>query len=141
MRGSWELWRPPVVGVAAVVLLAVGAAVLAGQWRIWRVTVDDTSAQDFGIFYASVRSFLDGGSLVRTDSGAATISDAQRAAQSEPAAHEPVFLPLGLLSRSTALSVWVGASLLAFLLEHVARRACPSLDAVAARVARAGVIW
>ena len=55
--GWWELWRPPVVGVAAVVLLAIGAAVLAGQWRIWRVTVDDTSAQDFGIFYASVRSF------------------------------------------------------------------------------------
>ena len=32
--GWWELWRPPVVGVAAVVLVAVGAAVLASWWRV-----------------------------------------------------------------------------------------------------------
>jgi hypothetical protein len=113
--GWWELWRPPVVGVAAVVLVAVGAAVLAGQWRIWRLTVDDTSAQDFGIFYASVRSFLDGGSLYAPIPAPPRFPSRSGQLNLNLPHTNLFFLPLGLLSRSTALSVWVGASLLAFL--------------------------
>jgi glycosyl transferase family 87 len=112
--GWWELWRPPVVGAAAVVLLAVGAAVLAGQWRIWRTTVDDTSAQDFGIFYASVRSFLDGGSLYAPIPPPPRFPSRSGQLNLNLPHTNLFFLPLGLLSRSAALSVWVGLSLMAF---------------------------
>jgi hypothetical protein len=98
-----------------VVLLAVGAAVLAGQWRIWRVTVDDTSAQDFGIFYASVRSFLDGGSLYAPIPAPPRFPSRSGQLNLNLPHTNLFFLPLGLLSRFTALWVWVGASLLAFL--------------------------
>ena len=113
--GWWELWRPPIVGVAAVILVAIGAAVLTGQWGIWRSTVDDTGAQDFGIFYASVRSFLGGESLYAPIPAPPRFPSRSGQLNLNLPHTNLFFLPLGLLSRPTALAVWVGASLLAFL--------------------------
>jgi hypothetical protein len=116
LQGSWwDLWRPPIVGVAAVILAAVGAAVLTGQWRIWRTTVDETSAQDFGIFYASARSFLDGGSLYAPIPAPRRFPSHSGQLNLNLPHTNLFFLPLGLLSRTTALGVWSVASLLAFL--------------------------
>jgi hypothetical protein len=59
----WDLLRPPILGVAAVVLLAVASALVVGHIRLWRMTADERAGQDFGIFLASVRHGVAGRSL------------------------------------------------------------------------------
>jgi hypothetical protein len=110
----WELWRAPVTGVAIVLLLGIGAAVLRGQWQLSRTTIDETDAQDFGIFYASVRHAVEGRSLY---------------APLPPRRQPPYytgqlnlnlphtnlfFLPLAFLTRRQGLVVWGIASLVVF---------------------------
>jgi Glycosyltransferase family 87 len=110
-RRWWLLWRPPVTGVAFVLLLAVGAGGVLGQWRLWRVTVEETDSQDFGIFFESVHHFAEGRSLY-----------APLPPRRQPPywsgqlnlnlPHTNLFmLPLALLPVGTALRVWVLASL------------------------------
>jgi hypothetical protein len=62
-HGLWELLRPPLQGLAGVLLVAVGAAMLSGQAILWHNTIDDRDAQDFGIFLTSVRHAAAGRSL------------------------------------------------------------------------------
>ena len=59
----WEILRPAATGVAGAVLVALIAGVLAGHLAIWRNTVVDRDAQDFGIFLTSARHELAGQSL------------------------------------------------------------------------------
>jgi hypothetical protein len=113
-RTWWELWRPPLVGIAAVTLIAVGAAVLVGQWRLWRETVEDTRAQDFGIFFASVRSFHDGRSLYAPIPPPPRFPSRTGQLNLNLPHTNLFFLPLGWLSHSAALGAWVAASLAGF---------------------------
>jgi hypothetical protein len=110
----WELWRAPVTGVVIVLLLGIGAAVLRGQWQLSRTTIDETDAQDFGIFYASVRHAVEGRSLY---------------APLPPRRQPPYytgqlnlnlphtnlfFLPLAFLTQRQGLVVWGVGSLVVF---------------------------
>jgi alpha-1,2-mannosyltransferase len=110
----WELWRPPVTGVAFVLVLAIGAAGVLGQWRIWRTTVEETDSQDFGIFFGSVHHFAEGRSLY------APLPPRRQAPYRSGQLnlnlpHTNLFmLPLALLPARTALHVWVLASLAVF---------------------------
>jgi hypothetical protein len=110
-RAAWELWRPPLLGLAGVLLASLGAAALIGQRDLWRTTVEGAGAQDFGIFYTSIQHYAHGRSLY--------------AAQPPPPGffyrtgqlnlnlpHTNVFfLPLALLSPRAGFVVWVAASL------------------------------
>ena len=116
-RGLWELLRPPLQGLAGVLLVAVGAAVLSGQAILWRNTIDDRDAQDFGIFLTSARTFAAGGSLYPA---AASIRNrtSYRTGQLNlnlPHTHL-ILLPLVTLRPRTALAVWMIASLIVLVL-------------------------
>jgi Glycosyltransferase family 87 len=113
----WELLRPPLTGVAAVLLLSLGAAVVLGHAGVWRNTVDERHGQDFGIFLASVRHAVEGRSLYTpTYLRSATTG---RRITGPPNLNLPhtlvLLLPLAWLSSSAALAIWIGASLLSFL--------------------------
>ena len=111
---DWALWRAPVMAAAIVVLLGLGVAVLRGQWQLSKTTIEETDAQDFGIFYASVRNAVQGKGLY---------------APLPPRRQPPYytgqlnlnlphtnlfFLPLAFLSPRQGLAVWAIASLLVF---------------------------
>jgi hypothetical protein len=111
---DWALWRAPVTGAAIVLLLGLGAAVLGGQWRLSKTTIEETDSQDFGIFYASVRHAVDGKGLY-----------APLPARRQPPYYTGqlnlnlphtnlFFLPLAFLSVRQGLAVWVIASLVVF---------------------------
>jgi hypothetical protein len=112
---DWALWRAPVTGVAIVVLLGLGVAVLRGQWQLSKATIEETDAQDFGIFYASVRHAVEGQGLY---------------APLPPRRQPPYysgqlnlnlphtnlfFLPLAFLSPRQGLVGWAVASLVIFV--------------------------
>jgi hypothetical protein len=111
---DWALWRAPVTATALVLLLGLGVAVLRGQWQLSKSTIEETGAQDFGIFYASVRHAVEGKGLY---------------APLPPRRQPPYntgqlnlnlphtnlfFLPLAALSPSHGLVVWAVASLVVF---------------------------
>jgi hypothetical protein len=111
---DWTLWRAPVTGAAIVVLIAIGAAVLRGQWQLSKTTIEETDAQDFGIFYASVRHAVEGKGLY-----------APLPPRRQPPYHSGqlnlnlphtnlFFLPLALLTQRQGLLAWGVASLLVF---------------------------
>ena len=113
-HGGWRLWGPPLTGVAFALLLAVGAAVIAGQWQLWKSTVYETDAQDFGIFFVSVQHFAEGRSLY-----------APQPPRRQPPYHSGqlnlnlphtnlFMLPLALMPPQSALHLWVVASLFVF---------------------------
>jgi Glycosyltransferase family 87 len=126
-RGLWELLRPPLHGVAGVLLLAVGAAVISGHVILWRNTVDDRDAQDFGIFLNSVHHAVAGRSLytptVYHRSAWYRRDGARRSSTGPPTAppnlnlpHSHLFLlPVAFASPRTALRVWTMASFVVFL--------------------------
>ena len=53
-------------------LLGLGVAVLRGQWQLSKTTIEETDAQDFGIFHASVRNAVSGKGLYRAAASAAS---------------------------------------------------------------------
>ncbi len=61
--GGGLLLRPAATGLAAAVLVALIAGVLSGHLGVWRNTIVERHAQDFGIFLASARHDLAGRSL------------------------------------------------------------------------------
>jgi alpha-1,2-mannosyltransferase len=112
----WELLRPPLQGLAGVLLVAVGAAIISGQTSLWHNTVDDRDAQDFGIFLNSARTFAAGGSLYP----AASIRNRglYRTGQLNlnlPHTHL-ILLPLVALTARAALTVWIISSLVVLML-------------------------
>ena len=89
--GWWELWRPPVVGVAAVRPAGTRCRRAGGAVADLARDRGRHGAQDFGIFYASVRSLPRRRVAVRARfRRRQRFPSRQRAAQPEPAAHEPV---------------------------------------------------
>lgn len=111
---DWALWRAPITGVAVVLLLGLGGAVLRGQWQLSKTTIEETDAQDFGIFYVSIRHAMEGKGLY---------------APLPPRRQPPYytgqlnlnlphtnlfFLPLAFLSPRQALAAWAIASLAVF---------------------------
>jgi hypothetical protein len=104
--GTWELVRPAVIGLLAVVLLALGAAILSGQATLWRQTVADRDAQDFGIFLASARHFLSGRSLY-TRPTANTWRRGSGPLNLNLPHTNLLFLPFALLSTGAALTTWL----------------------------------
>ena len=118
MTGAlWELLRPPLQGVAAVLLVAVGCAVIYGHVILWRNTVEDRDAQDFGIFLNSARTFAAGGSLY--PAGAVvrnrSLYSTGQLNLNLPHTHL-LLLPLTGLTPGRALTVWFAASLAVFVL-------------------------
>ncbi len=118
MTGAlWELLRPPLQGVAAVLLVAVGCAVIYGHVILWRNTVEDRDAQDFGIFLNSARTFAAGGSLY--PAGAVvrnrSLYSTGQLNLNLPHTHL-LLLPLTGLTPGCALTVWFAASLAVFVL-------------------------
>jgi hypothetical protein len=108
----WALLGPPARGVLAVVLIALGCALLAGHLRLWRTTVDDRAGQDFGIFLASVRHALAGRSLyaptpLRSRTGGTGTSPLNL---NLPHTNLIVW-PLAVLPDRVALVTWVAAGL------------------------------
>lgn len=116
-RALWELLRPPLQGVAAVLLVAVGCAVIYGHVILWRNTVEDRDAQDFGIFLNSARTFAAGGSLY--PAGAVvrnrSLYSTGQLNLNLPHTHL-LLLPLTGLTPGRALTVWFAASLTVFVL-------------------------
>lgn len=109
----WELLRPAATGVAAVLLLALIAGVLAGHVGVWRHTVVNRHAQDFGIFLESARHDQAGRSLY-TPSRLRTATNLN---QTSPfnlnLPHTMVLVwPLTYLSDRAALGVWLTVGLL-----------------------------
>ena len=118
MTGAlWELLRPPLQGVAGVLLVAVGCAVIYGHVILWRNTVEDRDAQDFGIFLNSARTFAAGGSLY--PAGAVvrnrSLYSTGQLNLNLPHTHL-LLLPLTGLTPGRALTVWFAASLAVFVL-------------------------
>jgi Glycosyltransferase family 87 len=115
--GLWELLRPPLQGVAGVLLVAIGAAIISGQVVLWRNTIDDRDAQDFGIFLTSVRTFAAGGSLYPA---AASIRNRTLYRTGQLNLNLPhthlILMPLVGLTPQTALTIWVGASIIVIVL-------------------------
>lgn len=108
----WELLRPPATGVAAAVLLALIGAVSAGHLGVWRNTVVDRDAQDFGIFLASARHHLAGRSLYTPSRVRSTTSPDQTAPLNLNLPHTMLFVwPLAHLSDRAALGVWLAGGL------------------------------
>ena len=104
-------------GAAAAVLLALAGGLLAGHAGVWRNTIQDRGAQDFGIFFTSVRHAVAGRSLytptrLRSRTG-------RRFTTGPPNLNLPhslvLLLPLAHLSPRAALTVWLAASLAAAL--------------------------
>jgi alpha-1,2-mannosyltransferase len=124
--GLWELLRPPLTGVAAVVLTAIGAATISGQTDVWRNTVEVRDAQDFGIFLTSVHHVMAGRSLYTPTvyPAAATYRRARRAhAITGPVTGPPnlnlphthlFLLPLAGMPPRAALRIWTAASFVVF---------------------------
>ena len=98
--------RAPIAGVAAVVLLAVATGILQGYASLGRQTIDRRGMEDFGLFYASARQYLEHrtpyGPLVRP--GTEHRSDARNL---NPPYVNVVFLPFAVLSPPMALLGWV----------------------------------
>jgi hypothetical protein len=113
-HGGWRLWGPPLSGVAFVLLLGIGAAVVVGQWRIWRTTVEETGAQDFGIFFVSVHHFAEGRSLYAPQPPRRQPPYRSGSLNLNLPHTNLLMLPLALLSASAALRVWIIASLAIF---------------------------
>src|SRR5690606_23349969 len=116
-RRWWTLLRAPVLGLAAVVLIAVGAGLVMGHAGVWRTTIDERRGQDFRIFLTSVRHARQGRSLY-------TPTYVRRRTTGERVTGPPnlnlphtmlPLVPLAGLPTRTALAVWVGAGLLALL--------------------------
>ncbi len=111
---DWALWRAPVTGVAIVVLLGLGAAMLRGQWQLSKTTIEETDAQDFGIFYASVRNAV-GGNGLYAPLPPRRLSRYYTGQLNLNLPHTNLFfLPLAFLSPRQGLAVWAVASLLVF---------------------------
>jgi alpha-1,2-mannosyltransferase len=116
-RGLWELLRPPLEGLAGVLLLAVAAAILSGQAIVWRNTVIDRDAQDFGIFLHSARTFAAGGSLYPAAASISNRSLYRTGQLNLNLPHTHLFiLPLVALAPGPALAAWMVASLIVLLL-------------------------
>jgi Glycosyltransferase family 87 len=112
--------------MAAVVLIAIGAATLSGQADVWRNTVEVRDAQDFGIFLTSVRHAMAGRSLY-TPTVYPARTTYRRARRARPVTgpvtgppnlnlpHTHLFLlPLAWMSTRAALRIWTMASFLVF---------------------------
>ena len=111
---DWVLWRAPVTAVAIVVLLGLGAAVLRGQWQLSKTTIEETDAQDFGIFYASVRNAVAGKGLY-APLPPRRLPPYYTGQLNLNLPHTNLFfLPLAFLSPRQSLVVWAIASLLVF---------------------------
>ena len=109
----WDLLRPPAMGLAAAVLLALMAAVLSGHVRVWRNTIVVRDAQDVGIFLKSARHELAGQSLYAPS----RFQRGPRRSQTSPLnlnlPHTMLLVwPLAHLSDRVALAVWMGVGLM-----------------------------
>ena len=100
-----------------MLLVAVGCAVIYGHVILWRNTVEDRDAQDFGIFLNSARTFAAGGSLY--PAGAVvrnrSLYSTGQLNLNLPHTHL-LLLPLTGLTPGRALTVWFAASLTVFVL-------------------------
>jgi alpha-1,2-mannosyltransferase len=110
------LLRPPLQGAAAVLLVAVGCAVIYGHVILWRNTVEDRDAQDFGIFLNSARAFAAGGSLY----AGAVVRNRSLYSTGQLNLNLPhthlLLLPLTYLTPGRALAVWFAASVAVFVM-------------------------
>ena len=108
----WEILRPAATGLAAAVVLALIGAVLAGHLGVWRNTVVDRDAQDFGVFLTSARHDLVGRSLYAPARLRQTASRYATAPLNLNLPHTMLLVwPLARLSDGAALAVWMAIGL------------------------------
>ena len=110
---------PAVKSVLAVVaLVTIAAAAFVLDIALLR-GMTSLQMNDFGKFYYSARAFLDGGNMYAT-SPATDLKFAEAPGlqflNMNPPHFHLIVLPLALLSPQPALTIWVGASLLALVL-------------------------
>ncbi len=111
--GWWEVLRPAAAGIVAALLLALIAAVADGHLGVWRNTVIDRDAQDFGIFLVSARHGLAGRSLYTPSRSRGATGVYQTAPLNLNLPHTMLLLrPLAHLSDRAALGVWLGVGVL-----------------------------
>lgn len=110
----WPLLKPPVVGVATVVLLGIAAGVIIGHAGIWQ-KADARGDQDFLIFLASARHASAGRSLYTpTWRRSVTSSRLVTGAPNLNLPHTLVpLLPLAYVPSAVALAIWMAGSLAA----------------------------
>lgn len=100
--------------MAAVVLLSIGAGVVAGHAAMWRQTVEKREGQDFGIFLTSVRHAAAGRSLYTPTYYRSRTTP--KLVTGPPNLNLPhtlvLLLPLAWLPASVALGIWMGVSAL-----------------------------
>jgi hypothetical protein len=100
------------MGLAAAVLLALIAAVLTGHLGVWRNTIVDHDAQDFGVFLTSARHDLAGRSLYAPGRLRMATSGYSTAPLNLNLPHTMLLVwPLAHLSDRAALAVWVAIGL------------------------------
>jgi glycosyl transferase family 87 len=97
--------RAPLVAVTAVVLLAVATGILQGYASLARQTIEARGMEDFGLFYASARQYLNHDSLYGPllKPGTRQASDARNL---NPPYVNLVFLPFAALPARLALLGW-----------------------------------
>ena len=99
------------MGLAAAVLLALIAAVLGGQWGVWRKAVDN-DGQDFSVFLTSARHDLAGHSLYAPLRLRITHTGYSTAVLNLNLPHTMLLVwPLARLSDRAALTVWLSVGL------------------------------
>ena len=104
----WVLLRPAATGLAAAVLVALIAGVLSGHLGVWRNTIVERHAQDFGIFLASARHDLAGRSLYTPPRLPTAPADRPDLALNLNLPHTMLLVwPLAYLSDRAALDVWL----------------------------------
>lgn len=113
-RQTWyAATRAPVVrAVTLVILAATAAGILRGYAELGRRTVNRHAMEDFGLFYASGRQFLERGELYGPllRPGSTRPSDARNL---NPPHASLLFLPFAAVSPRLALGLWIALNLLA----------------------------
>lgn len=113
-EGWWALLRPPVVAITCLVLAAVAWGILRGYSTLAQETAGRRHMQDFGIFHRSVQQYHAGQSLYTLPAGAVEGRISGFRNLNLPHLHLAL-IPLGWLSASLALGIWVAASAWAFV--------------------------
>jgi alpha-1,2-mannosyltransferase len=103
---------PAFGALALLVLVAIAVGILQGYAELGRRTITRHGMEDFGLFHASARQFLEGGTLYGPlrRPGFTRLSDARNL---NPPHATLLFVPFAVLSPGLALQAWILLNLLA----------------------------
>jgi hypothetical protein len=104
--------EPVVRALILLILVAVAAGILQGYAAVGQRTINHHGMEDFGLFHASGRQFLEGGSLYGPlrRPGSTRLSEARNLNLPHTTL---LFLPFAMLPAGFALQAWITVNLLA----------------------------